>query len=86
MRGKLIRPTVSEEAKIARRIAVDPDAAPDLSKPVPGIVRRLGRPPKSDRKVSVTLRLDRDIVERFKATGAGWQTRINSALKKSSDR
>jgi len=86
MRGKLVRPTVSEEAEIARGIAVDPDAAPDLSKPVPGIVRRLGRPPKSDRKVSATLRLDRDIVERFKATGAGWQTRINSALKKSSAR
>lgn len=84
MRGKLVRPTASEDAKIARGIAVDPDAAPDLSKPVPGIVRRLGRPPKTDRKVSVTLRLDRDIVERFKATGAGWQTRINSALKKSS--
>jgi uncharacterized protein (DUF4415 family) len=33
--------------------------------------------------VSVTLRLDRDVVERFRATGTGWQTRINAALKKS---
>ncbi len=80
---KLIRPTASEDAKIARGIAVDPDAAPDLSTPVAGIVRRLGRPPKLDRKISVTLRLDRDVVERFKATGAGWQTRINAALRKS---
>jgi uncharacterized protein (DUF4415 family) len=31
----------------------------------------------------VTLRLDHDVVERFKATGAGWQTRINAALRKS---
>ncbi len=32
-------------------------------------------------KVSVTIRLDADIVDRFKASGKGWQTRINSALK-----
>ena len=80
MRTKLVRPTPDEDARIAEAIATDPDAAPDLSKPVAGVVRR-GRPMKSDRKVSVTLRLDRDIVERFKATGAGWQTRINAALK-----
>ncbi len=83
MRGNLIRPTASEDARIARGIAADPDAAPDLSKPVAGVVRRVGRPPKADRKVSVTLRLDREVVERFKAAGAGWQTRINAALKKS---
>jgi uncharacterized protein (DUF4415 family) len=33
-------------------------------------------------KVQVTLRLDRDIVERYRATGRGWQTRINETLKK----
>ena len=83
MREKLARPKADEDTLIARDVAADPDAAPDLSKPVAGIVRRVGRPPKTDRKVSVTLRLDRDIVERFKATGAGWQTRINAALRKS---
>ncbi|RBP09123.1 BrnA antitoxin of type II toxin-antitoxin system [Roseiarcus fermentans] len=82
MRTKLVRPTASEDARIARGVAADPDAAPDLSEPVEGIVRRPGRPLKADRKVSVTLRLDRDVVERFKATGAGWQTRINAALKR----
>jgi uncharacterized protein (DUF4415 family) len=86
MREKLVRPSAAEDARIARGIADDPDAAPDLSRPIGGIVRRAGRPPKSDRKVSVTLRLDRDIIERFKATGAGWQTRINAALRKFSAR
>ena len=83
MRTKRVRPTASEDARIARGVAADPDAAPDLSEPVAGIVRRPGRPLKPDRKVSVTLRLDRDVVDRFKATGAGWQTRINAALKRS---
>ena len=83
MRKKLIRPSADEDASIARGIAADPDAAPDLSEPVHGIVRRFGRPPKPDSKASVTLRLDRDVVERFKATGAGWQTRMNAALRRS---
>ena len=83
MRMRLIRPTAREDEKIGRAIAADPDAAPDLSTPVAGVIRRQGRPPKPDRKVSVTLRLDRDVVERFKAAGAGWQTRINAALRKS---
>ena len=39
-------------------------------------------PQKAPTKVPVTLRLDRDVVEAFKAGGAGWQTRINAALKK----
>ena len=77
---------LEEDARIASGIAADPDAAPDLPEPIPGVVPELGRPPRADRKVSVTLRLDRDVVERFKATGAGWQTRINAALKKSAAR
>lgn len=32
----------------------------------------------------VTLRLDRDIVERFKAAGPNWRERINEALRKAS--
>jgi uncharacterized protein (DUF4415 family) len=83
MRGKLERPSPHEDAEIARAIAVDPDAATDPSRPVSGIVRRIGRPMKADPKVSVTLRLDRDVVERFRSKGSGWQTRINAALKKS---
>jgi uncharacterized protein (DUF4415 family) len=35
-----------------------------------------------DTKQQITLRLDRDIVERFRATGPGWQSRINEALRK----
>jgi uncharacterized protein (DUF4415 family) len=28
-----------------------------------------------------TIRFDEDILEAFKATGPGWQTRVNAALK-----
>ena len=50
----------------------------ELGLPVP---RGRGRPPKEVRKKQVTLRLDPDIVERFRAGGRGWQTRINEALR-----
>ena len=37
---------------------------------------------KAPTKQQVTLRLDRDVLERFRATGTGWQGRINEALRK----
>lgn len=33
-------------------------------------------------KQQVTIRLDRDVVARFRAQGPGWQSRINAALRK----
>jgi uncharacterized protein (DUF4415 family) len=33
-------------------------------------------------KQQVTLRLDRDVLDSFRASGAGWQSRINEALRK----
>jgi uncharacterized protein (DUF4415 family) len=44
-------------------------------------VARRGRPAGST-KEKVTLRLDHDVVAAYKATGKGWQTRINEALRK----
>ncbi len=40
-----------------------------------------GRPKGSGKKVQVTLRLDADVVARYRATGRGWQSRINADLK-----
>ena len=39
--------------------------------------------PKGSNKQLVSLRIDIDILERFRASGAGWQSRINEALRKS---
>ena len=43
-----------------------------------------GRPvgTTTSQKVQVALRIDRDAVERFKAAGPGWQSRMNEALRK----
>lgn len=56
------------------------DHFPELAK----LVRSRGErgPQKAPTKQQVTLRLDRDVIERFRATGTGWQKRINDALRK----
>ena len=41
-----------------------------------------GRPLAENPKKQVTLRLDPDVVETFRATGKGWQSRINAELRK----
>lgn len=67
--------------------AADFRRARPASEVVPGIVaayrKRLGRPPEgTGTKVQVTLRLDPAIIAHFKATGDGWQSRINETLAK----
>jgi uncharacterized protein (DUF4415 family) len=45
-------------------------------------VRRYRGEQKAATKKMVTLRLDPDVVEAFRATGTGWQRRMNDALRK----
>jgi uncharacterized protein (DUF4415 family) len=42
---------------------------------------RRGRPPLENRKQPLTVRYDSGVIEAFKATGRGWQTRMNDALR-----
>jgi uncharacterized protein (DUF4415 family) len=43
--------------------------------------RGRGRPPKDDRKINQTLRIDADVLEAYRQEGKGWQTRINEVLR-----
>ncbi|SJM96046.1 BrnA antitoxin family protein [Crenothrix polyspora] len=51
------------------------DIAAEMLKP------KGGRPRTDTPKVFTGIRLDSDILEAFRATGKGWQTRMNDALK-----
>jgi uncharacterized protein (DUF4415 family) len=42
--------------------------------------RRAGRPAGSGNKEQISIRLDRRVLAAFRATGTGWQTRVNDAL------
>ena len=41
-----------------------------------------GGRPRGSNKQAVSLRLDREVLEKFRATGPGWQSRINEALRR----
>ena len=49
------------------------------------VKRRRGQrgPQKAPVKKAITLRIDPDILARYKATGPGWQSRMNEALRRS---
>jgi uncharacterized protein (DUF4415 family) len=45
---------------------------------------RRGRPRMANPKQAVKLRLDADLLAHYRASGPGWQTRINATLRKAS--
>lgn len=81
------------EATIQKQIAEDPDdfdaqpgaklvpfaeALPELAA---NMRKHLGGRPKSDNpKVVISIRLNPETIEKFKATGKGWQSRISDIL------
>lgn len=85
----------AEEAEIQRGIAEDPDnpqwSAEDFAKARPfrevfpdlaaSIDRTRGRPPLEKPKRQISIRLDQDVIDKFRATGKGWQARVNAILK-----
>lgn len=68
---------------------IDPDDAPELDDEwfekadlmIGDKVIRRGRP-KGSAKRLVSLRLDQAVIDKFRAEGPGWQSRINEALRK----
>jgi uncharacterized protein (DUF4415 family) len=70
---------------------VDPDDAPEWTEEMVAraeisegemIIRR-GRPPLGEKaKGVVTIRLDADVLESYRALGAGWQTQVNADLRR----
>jgi uncharacterized protein (DUF4415 family) len=78
-----------------RKPWVDPDDAPEITEELldrmwdsaeishgDRIIRR-GRPPLGDKaKGVVTMRLDADVLESYRALGPGWQTQINADLRR----
>jgi uncharacterized protein (DUF4415 family) len=61
-----------QEARQASRL-------PDLPEPLRSKLR--GRPQAAVIKERIGIRLSPDVVQAFRATGAGWQTRVDAALR-----
>jgi len=88
----------AEESHIQKMIASDPDnpewtsddfaSAKPFTEAFPEIAEKMrrnvgGRPKSENPKRPISIRLDQDVIAKFKATGPGWQSRINEVLRKS---
>ena len=84
------------EDQIQSMIANDPDApevtdaqlaqAKPFGDAFPALAEKMrknvgGRPKSENPKVAVSLRLDQEVIAKFKASGPGWQTRMNNVLR-----
>ena len=56
--------------------------APDASGEMRAELKRLrGRPRGNGSKTATSIRIDKNVLSAFRATGRGWQTRMNDALR-----
>ena len=75
--------TDADDAAITAAAMSDPDAVPftdaQWAAVKPNV--RTGRPKAEVTKERITIRLSRDVVTQFRASGVGWQTRMDAALR-----
>jgi uncharacterized protein (DUF4415 family) len=76
-----ILPTPEEDAAIAAGIAADPDTYELSSQEIAELRPLRGRPRVARPKAALTMRVDADVLDALKASGPGWQTRVNELLK-----
>lgn len=84
LKPETILPAPEEDAAITAAAMSDPDAIPltdeewEAAKPLV----RIGRPPSAvPLKVPTTIRFDADVLAALKASGKGWQTRVNAVVR-----
>ena len=80
LKRDVIWPTPEEDAEIDAGIAADPDTH-ELTEEEFKRLRPLGRPRAEVTKERITIRLSPEVVEMFRATGKGWQSRMDQVLK-----
>ncbi len=77
-------PLIDEDGEVGDLSEVDPKLFRPAHEVLPPELRKLlgvRGPQKRPTKISTTLRLSPEVMEAFRATGPGWQTRIDAALK-----
>jgi uncharacterized protein (DUF4415 family) len=88
------KPTGTDWERVKREAAAgapvdDPTGPYDPNKPAAvaaywkaaTITRGRGRPAVPVKRPTLNMRVDAEVLAAFKATGAGWQTRINAVLR-----
>ena len=83
-RPSIVMPTTKENKAIVAAAKADPDAKPltpkQLKAMVPMRVLR-GRPKSASTKQLVSVRYSPEVLEYFRSTGEGWQSRMDGVLR-----
>lgn len=77
-------PSVKANTKIVAAAKADPDAKPMTKAQLDALVpiRAVrGRPKSESKKLLLSVRYSVEVVEYFRATGDGWQARMDSVLR-----
>ena len=77
-------PSAEEDKAITAAARSDPDAQPLTPKQLKSMlpIKALrGRPKSEHKKLLVSVRYSQEVVEFFKATGDGWQSRMDGVLR-----
>lgn len=77
-------PSTEEDKAITAAARSDPDAQPLTPKQLKSMlpIKALrGRPKSEHKKLLVSVRYSQEVVEFFKATGDGWQSRMDAVLR-----
>jgi len=76
------KPLIDDDGEVGDLSEIDPSAFKPLTSLPKSLQAKLkGRPKAAITKQRITIRLSPDVVETFRASGDGWQTRIDAALK-----
>lgn len=78
-------PTAEEDKAITTAAKSDPDAQPLTQKQLDAMVplkAMRGRPKSDNKKLLVSVRYSPEVVAYFKSTGEGWQSLMDSVLRK----
>lgn len=77
-------PSAEEDKAITAAARSDPDAQPLTPKQLKSMlpIKALrGRPKSENKKLLVSVRYSQEVVEFFKSTGDGWQSRMDGVLR-----
>ncbi|MFN9685060.1 MAG: BrnA antitoxin family protein [Cyanobacteriota bacterium] len=77
-------PTLEEDELITAAAESDPDALPltdEQMRSMVSVKTLRGRPKLANKKKLVSIRYSPEVIDYFKASGAGWQARMDAVLR-----
>jgi uncharacterized protein (DUF4415 family) len=80
-RKRIQMPTLAEDRRTTAAAQADPDAQPLSRAQLNQMTPLRGRPPVENKKQLVSIRYSPEVIEFFRATGEGWQARMNQVLR-----